>query len=133
MKQKKILVLEDDRLTRTVICDILKYAGYEVISTHDAAAAVRLAREEKPDLITLDIVLGAASPSDLNDGLKVGAWLNRLAGESGKPKFIIISSLNPKDVTAGIAATHPHKFLPKPVEKTTLLAAVEAALGEPSA
>ena len=133
MKPKKILVLEDDRLTRVVICEILKSAGYEVVSAAEAAAAVRIARQEEPDLITLDIVLQADSPAEMSDGLRVGAWLNRFGSDHKKPKIIVISSLDPKRVAGGIAATEPYTFLPKPVEKAKLLAAVAEALSAPGA
>lgn len=127
MKPKKILVVEDDRLTRTIISEILTRAGYVVVSASDAPSAVRIARQESPDLITLDIVLGADSPADSMDGLRIAAWLKRL-NEDRRIPMIIISSVNPKNVAAGIAAAPPHTFLSKPVEKNTLLAAVADAL-----
>ena len=127
MKPKKILVVEDDKLTRTVICEILNAAGYIVVSAGDAPSAVRLARQENPDLITLDIVLGADSPNDSMDGLKIAAWLKRL-NEDRRIPMIIISSIDPKTVAVGVAAAHPHTYLTKPVEKPKLLAAVAAAL-----
>lgn len=127
MKPKKILVVEDDRLTRTVISEILTRAGYNVVSANDAPSAVKVARQESPDLITLDIVLGADSPADSMDGLRVAAWLKRL-NEDRRVPMIIISSIDPKNVAVGIAAAGPHTFLPKPVEKTKLLAAVADAL-----
>jgi CheY-like chemotaxis protein len=127
MNAKKILVVEDDKLTRTIISDILTRAGYAVVSAADAPSAVKIARQESPDLITLDIVLGADSPSDSMDGLKVAAWLKRLNDDRRVP-MIIISSIDPKNVSAGLAAATPHRYLSKPVEKQKLLDAVNEAL-----
>lgn len=132
MKPKKILVVEDDRLTRTIICDILTRAGYNVGSADDAPSAVRIASQEKLDLITLDIILGADSPTDSMDGFQIAAWLKRLNHDRRIP-MIIISSINPQKYAAAIAAAPPHIFLPKPVEKTALLSAVADALVRPSA
>lgn len=132
MKPKKILVIEDDRLTRTIICDILTRAGYNVGSAGDAASAVRIANQEPLDLITLDIILGADSPSDSMDGLQIAAWLKRLNQDRRVP-MIIISSVDPERFAAAIAAAPPHVFLPKPVEKAALLAAVAGVMAEPSA
>jgi two-component system, OmpR family, response regulator len=56
MKAKRILVVEDDKVTQKLIADILRSAGYEVTTAHDGASAVKLARELEPDLITLDIL-----------------------------------------------------------------------------
>ena len=131
MKPKKILVVEDDRLTRTIICDILTRAGYNVGSAGDAPSAVRIARQEKLDLITLDIILGADSPADSMDGLQIAAWLKRLNQDRRVP-MIIISSIDPQRYAAAIAAAPPHVFLPKPVEKTTLLSAVADVLARSS-
>ena len=127
MKPKKILVIEDDRLTRTIICEILTRAGYDVVSASDAPSAVKIARQESPDLITLDIVLGADSPSDSMDGLKIAAWLKRLNQDRRIP-MIIISSVDPTKFAVGIAAAPLHTFLNKPVEKNALLTAVADGL-----
>lgn len=132
MKPKKILVIEDDRLTQTIICDILTRAGYNVGSAGDAPTAVKIACQEKLDLITLDIILGADSPTDSMDGLQIAAWLKRLNQDRRVP-MIIISSADPERFAAAFAGTPPHIFLPKPVEKTALLNAVADALNRSSA
>jgi CheY-like chemotaxis protein len=131
MKPKKILVVEDDRLTRTIICEILTRAGYNVGSAGDAPSAVRIASQEKLDLITLDIILGADSPTDSMDGLQIAAWLKRLNHDRRIP-MIIISSIDPQRHAAAIAAAPPHVFLPKPIDKHTLLATVADVLTRPS-
>lgn len=131
MKPKTILVIEDDGLTRTIICEILSHAGYSVVSAGDAPSAVRIARQATLDLITLDIVLGADSPTDSMNGLQIAAWLKRLNHDQRVP-MIIISGVDPKSLTASIAAVPPHTFLPKPVEKAALLAAVANALTKPA-
>lgn len=63
--QGKILVVDDEQ----PIADILKFnlekEGYEVICAWDGAEAVRLAYEEKPDLILLDLML------PIKDGMDV--------------------------------------------------------------
>jgi len=124
---KKILVVEDDRFTRKVICDILKSAGYEVLSAGEASTAVKLAREENPDLITLDVVLDIDSPSDSLNGFGVATWLERLNQNCAIP-IIVISGVDPGMVVEGASAVNAYTFLPKPVEKASLLAAVANAL-----
>ncbi len=52
---KKILVIEDDQDVAMVIATIVRAAGYEVVTAPDAVLALSVARQEKPDLITLDI------------------------------------------------------------------------------
>jgi CheY-like chemotaxis protein len=124
---KKILVVEDDKFTQTLICDILKSAGYQVITAQDAATTVKMVREEAPDLITLDILLATDSPTDSMDGFKVATWLKRLNPEK-ENTIIIISGADPNKVIQGASDVHAYSFLPKPIEKAKLLATVAAAL-----
>jgi two-component system OmpR family response regulator len=107
MKPKKILVVEDDKVIQKLFADILKAAGYEVLTANDSASALKLACEQEPDLVTLDIELPKDSPNDNWDGFSVAGWLRRL--HEGKPKPILI-------------------VISKPVEKKQLLNAVAEAL-----
>jgi len=127
MNSKKILVVDDDNVTQKVIRDILVAAGYQVITATDAASAVNAVRSEQPDLITLDVLLPAESPTDSMDGLKLARWLQRLNPDKKIPT-IIISGLDPDELIEEAAAVGAYTFLPKPFEKTQLLAAVKAAL-----
>ena len=54
---KRIVVVEDERVTQTVISVILKGAGYSVVAARDAAEALSVIRAEIPHLMTLDIDL----------------------------------------------------------------------------
>ena len=127
MNSKKILVVDDDLVTQKVISDILVSAGYRVVTATDAAIAVNVVRSEEPDLITLDVLLAADSPTDSMDGLKLARWLQRLNPEKKIPT-IIISGLEPDKLIEEAAAVGAYTFLPKPFDKTQLLAAVTAAL-----
>jgi CheY-like chemotaxis protein len=115
-------------VTQKVITDTLKGAGYEVVTARDASTTVRLVREEKPDLITLDILLAADVPEDMMDGFTIAKWLQRINPDREIP-IIVISGLDPQEATRGAAAIRALQYLPKPVDKAALLAAVQAALG----
>jgi len=52
---KKILIVEDISMNRRLIRDILTYYGYEVIEAENGEEAVRIAREQNPDLIIMDL------------------------------------------------------------------------------
>lgn len=53
-KQRKILVADDDRITREIIGAILTKAGHEVVFAEDGKCAVEMASSEKPDLVFID-------------------------------------------------------------------------------
>ncbi|MBU0472516.1 MAG: response regulator [Nanoarchaeota archaeon] len=54
---KKILIVEDEAVLQKTMGDALLQEGYEVFSALDGEVGVRLARENNPDLILLDVVL----------------------------------------------------------------------------
>jgi CheY-like chemotaxis protein len=130
MNTKKILVVEDDKVTQEVISGVLRKAGYQVFTAEDAVSAVHLARTHTPDLITLDIALAMTSPNDAWDGFSVAGWIRRInESEEGKPVIIVISGLKPEHIIDRAAAIDAYTFIPKPVDKQQLLATVAEALG----
>jgi DNA-binding response OmpR family regulator len=50
-----ILIAEDERDIRDLITFTLTYAGYEVLQATNGEEAVKIALEEKPDLVLLDV------------------------------------------------------------------------------
>ena len=54
---KRILIIEDQEDNRTILRDLLTAAGYELIEAVDGEEGVKLAQQEKPDLILMDIQL----------------------------------------------------------------------------
>jgi two-component system OmpR family response regulator len=128
MKAKKILVVEDDLVTQRLIADALKKAGYEVVTAHNGATAVKIAREQEPDLVTLDIHLAKDSPDDSWDGFSVASWLRRVNEGRPIPVIVVVSGLEPAQIIESASAVGAYTFLPKPIEKQKLLDTVAAAL-----
>ena len=54
---KRILVVEDTEDNRKIIRDLLTSVGYELIEAVDGGEGVALAKQERPDLILMDIQL----------------------------------------------------------------------------
>ena len=130
MKAKRILVVEDDKVTQKLIVDILRSAGYEVTTAHNGATAVKAAREQEPDLVTLDIHLAKDSPDDSWDGFSVASWLRRVNEGKPTPIIIVVSGLDPGQNIESAASVGAYTFLPKPIEKKKLLETVAAALAQ---
>jgi two-component system OmpR family response regulator len=61
----KLLIVDDDRDLVELLDFALRRAGFEPISAHDLATARRLLSEQGPDLMVLDVNLGAESGLDL--------------------------------------------------------------------
>ncbi len=67
---KVILFIEDESVLQKTFGEILKQEGYEVISALDGEIGLRLAKEKKPDLILLDLILPKINGFDVLKKLK---------------------------------------------------------------
>ncbi len=67
--EKTVLVVEDNDLNMKLFHDVLEAGGYSVLQAKDGMEGWRLAREQRPDLILMDIQLPEVS------GLEVTKWL----------------------------------------------------------
>lgn len=130
MKAKRILVVEDNKVTQKVIVDLLRSAGYEVVTADDGATAMKVAREQEPDLVTLDIQLAKDSPDDSWDGFTFASWLRRMNEGKPMPAIVVVSGLDPGKNIESAAAVCAYTFLPKPFEKKRLLEVVAEALNQ---
>lgn len=54
---KKVMVVDDDSMTRDLISFTLRQKGFEVITVDDGLHAVMQAQDEPPDLLILDVML----------------------------------------------------------------------------
>lgn len=61
----KVLVAEDDRLTREGLLEILAREGYEALGAADGPEALRRYRDERPDFVCLDIMMPGLSGYDV--------------------------------------------------------------------
>ena len=55
VKRRRILVVEDDRLSLTVLRQLLTAQGYEILRSSEGWGGINRARNEQPDLIVMDI------------------------------------------------------------------------------
>ena len=52
---RRILIVDDDELTVRTVRRMLEKQGFQVLAAYDGATGLEKAREEKPDLLILDI------------------------------------------------------------------------------
>lgn len=67
---KKILIVEDNELNMKLFHDLLEAHGHETVQTRTGKNVMELARENKPDLILMDIQLPEISGLDITRKLK---------------------------------------------------------------
>ena len=117
---KKILVVEDDAKITAALAIRLEAAGYSVSTAPDGVAGLKLAVEQKPDLLLMDIWM----PVGL--GFSVVQRLKSL-GLSGIP-FIFITASRARGLKKAAEALGAVACFEKPYDPQALLAAVADAL-----
>ncbi|OHA46723.1 MAG: hypothetical protein A3A80_02590 [Candidatus Terrybacteria bacterium RIFCSPLOWO2_01_FULL_44_24] len=93
---KKILFVEDERALQRTISEALRREGYEVLSAVDGETGARLAKEEKPDMILLDLILPRRSGFDVLQELKSDDVTK------GIPVIVLTNLESPADVDKAI-------------------------------
>ena len=114
----RILVIEDDPAAAHLLQSHLVSAGYNVALCDDPQRAVEMASQLQPDAITLDILMKPVN------GWEVLPNLKRDSRTSKIPVIVVTVVDQP---TAGVLLG-ADEYVVKPVEKATLLAAVERCL-----
>lgn len=93
---KKILIIEDDKFLRELIVQKLIKEGYETSEAVDGEEGIKKVKEEKPDLVLLDLILPGI------DGFEV---LSKKREDSSLVQIpvIVLSNLGQKeDVERGL-------------------------------
>ena len=116
MAGKKILVVDDDVKIVELVKLYLDRDGYSVITAYNGNDALRLARENHPDLIVLDIMLPG------KDGLEV---CRILRDESSVPIILLTAKTTEQDRIEGLD-TGADDYVTKPFSPKELAARVRA-------
>ena len=66
----RILIVEDNELNMKLLNDILEAHGYDILKSSQGVEAIELARQERPDVILLDIQLPDISGLEVSRRLK---------------------------------------------------------------
>ena len=118
---EKILVVDDEPDTLSLLGMTLARAGYTVLKAATAKACLDLAHKEQPDLIILDVMLPDGSGVDV---------LKTLRAEQATPPVIFFTAKGrAEDMSDGIQAG-AYKYLVKPTSREKLLETIKAALAE---
>ena len=123
--RKKILVIDDEpELTKAVEIR-LKSIGYEVALSYDGRTGIDKAKEIKPDLILLDLIM------PIMDGYVVAKKLKD-DPETKHIPIIILTASQREDLKTRCRELGVASFIMKPFETSDLLMVVKAILKEAS-
>jgi two-component system chemotaxis response regulator CheY len=115
----KIMVVDDSEFMRKVLRNILEAGGHKVIEAKSADEAYERFLKEKPDVITMDIVM----PN--KDGIEA---VRRLKEARTKVKIIMISALGHQKTVMRSLEAGAVDFIIKPFTADDVLESVNAVL-----
>jgi DNA-binding response OmpR family regulator len=119
---KKILVIDDDPVFVHLLQSSLKKAGYDVLVALDGINGYHMARNVKPDLIILDILMPVLN------GYSVCGFL-KMHKECYKIPIILISTQQVHLKTDFDDETRPEGYFTKPINTDEVLRKVQELIG----
>jgi twitching motility two-component system response regulator PilH len=118
---KRILVVDDSATERHMLKDLLTKAGYDVISSENGEDAIVKARQVKPDLILMDVVMPGLN------GFQATRAISRDPETKSIPVIMCTSKSQETDKIWGLRQG-AKDYVVKPVDRDVLLAKI-ASLG----
>lgn len=127
---KKILVIDDEPDMVTFLSALLEDNGYQVITAVDGDEGLDKTKAERPDLISLDLLMpnktGIKMYRELRKDEEIGATPVVMVTGFGKDD---VPSMDFKEWIKKRAIKPPEAYIEKPVDNEIFLNAVKEALG----
>lgn len=120
----KIMIVDDDPITRRILVEIVGQAGHEVVQAEDGMHALRLFKESPADLVITDIFMPE------KEGLEL---VRELMEEYPEVKLIAISggsSLTKFDSLDWVRMFGVKYAFSKPLDRDKILAAIDDLLSD---
>ncbi len=117
----KILLVEDNEISRDILMRRLQRFGHEIIAAADGPQAIARAEHDRPDLILMDMTLPGM------DGWDATRELRRRRETSHIPVIALTARTLPADRDRALQAGCD-EFEPKPVELEQLMRKIETLL-----
>ena len=119
MTIKKILIVDDSPTERHVLNDLLTKAGYDVVASDNGEDAIQKAKQMRPDLILMDVVMPGLN------GFQATRAISRDADTRSIPIILCTSKSQETDKIWGMRQG-ARDYVVKPVDKNELLAKITA-------
>lgn len=118
---RKILIIDDEVDITKVLSKQLQHAGFNVVVAYDGVQATKLAHQEKPDLIILDMMLPAGGGEGVLNNL-------RMSNQTGIIPIIILTGMDNEERLRKVEEIGIEALVKKPYEKDHLIAIIRDIL-----
>ena len=115
---KCVMIVEDNDLNLKLFRDLLEAHGYKTIHTRDGFEVLDMARQNRPDLIIMDIQLPEVS------GIEITGWL-KAADDLKKIPIIAVTAFAMRGDEEKIRAGGCDDYLSKPIAVHQFIATVK--------
>jgi twitching motility two-component system response regulator PilH len=119
MSIKKILIVDDSATERHALNDMLTKAGYDVVTSDNGEDAIVKARQVKPDLILMDVVMPGLN------GFQATRAISRDPQTKSIPVIMCTSKSQETDKIWGLRQG-ARDYVVKPVDRDALLAKISS-------
>ena len=123
---QRILIVEDNLDNLAIYTTILEFKGFVVLSAVDGVKGLAMAREEKPDLILMDVSVPGI------DGWQATRVLKADPETSGIPVVMLTAHALESDRRRAFAEG-ADGYIPKPADPMAVVDAVRRKLANPAA
>lgn len=117
------MIVEDDPSFSRAINHIVQKEGYDVITASNGMTGLRMAKEDKPDLLILDVMLPGL------DGFEICNRLRNDPQTATLPIIMLSAKGQEADKTTGLKVG-ANEYLTKPVDRVLLLDKITSLLGK---
>ena len=123
MAAKYILIVDDDPDLVETVSMMLESKGYEVGKAYDGIEGEEAIKKRRPDVLVLDVMMPRKNGYQLCKELKSNKWTQEIP-------IILLTAVGEAVPTTSYShaegmAVEAEDFIPKPVDATSLVAAVE--------
>jgi two-component system, chemotaxis family, chemotaxis protein CheY len=116
-----IMIVDDTPMARTTLRQTLEGRGYHVVEAGSTQDAIRVYREEWPDVVTMDMLM---------DGLNGIVAIQALKRIDHNAKIVVCSATSDQSFVAGAVTLGVEAYLNKPIDPERLLTAIAKALAK---
>ncbi len=121
MASQKILVIDDSKVIRMRVQDMLPAGNCEILEAKDGVQGLQLIRDEMPNLIMLDFLLPKMNGWDVFQHIQADPSLASIP--------LVVMSGRKEEVTEKLPEPFEYfEFIEKPFEKEELMEAIKAAM-----
>lgn len=126
MGMKTVLLIDDDEAFRSILTDLLRVGGWNVLQAEDGESGLKIALEQKPDIVVCDLLMPRCN------GFQFCRALNARRASLPNIKIVVSSGSGYSIDRINALESGADEYVTKPLKAGELLALLERLAGRKS-